>query len=129
MALNLTQKQEVVAELAQVAGSAHSLVAAEYAGLTVEQLTELAGAQQGKDPQVDEGAHHDADEQGEHCGVEDGDHERHGGTHREGGDQVTGDAGAERTVEVRAGAPLQRDEGDDRTHVSRAAPGRSTRLR
>src|SRR5690606_34013010 len=33
MALNLTQKQEVVAELAEVAGSAHSLVAAEYAGL------------------------------------------------------------------------------------------------
>src|SRR3546814_11540220 len=28
MALNLTQKQEVVAELAEVAGSAHSLVAA-----------------------------------------------------------------------------------------------------
>lgn len=41
MALNLTQKQEVVAELAGVAGSAHSLVAAEYAGLTVEQLTSL----------------------------------------------------------------------------------------
>lgn len=41
MALNLTQKQEVVAELAAVAGSAHSLVAAEYAGLTVEQLTGL----------------------------------------------------------------------------------------
>src|SRR3546814_3579350 len=35
MALNLTQKQEVVAELAEVAGSAHSLVAAEYVGLTV----------------------------------------------------------------------------------------------
>lgn len=41
MALNLTQKQEVVAELAEVAGSAHSLVAAEYAGLTVAQLTDL----------------------------------------------------------------------------------------
>jgi large subunit ribosomal protein L10 len=41
MALNLTQKQEVVAELAAVAGAAHSLVAAEYAGLTVEQLTGL----------------------------------------------------------------------------------------
>jgi large subunit ribosomal protein L10 len=41
MALNLTQKQEVVAELAEVAGKAHSLVAAEYAGLTVEQLTSL----------------------------------------------------------------------------------------
>jgi len=41
MALNLTQKQEVVAELANVAASAHSLVAAEYAGLTVSQLTDL----------------------------------------------------------------------------------------
>jgi large subunit ribosomal protein L10 len=41
MALNLAQKKEVVAELANVAASAHSLVAAEYAGLTVEQLTEL----------------------------------------------------------------------------------------
>jgi large subunit ribosomal protein L10 len=41
MALNLTQKKEVVAELAAVAGSAHSLVAAEYAGLTVSQLTDL----------------------------------------------------------------------------------------
>jgi len=41
MALNLTQKQEVVAELAEVAGSAHSLVAAEYAGLTVAQLTDM----------------------------------------------------------------------------------------
>src|SRR3546814_3744887 len=41
MALNLTQKQEVVAELAEVAGSAQSLVAAEYVGLTVAQLTDL----------------------------------------------------------------------------------------
>lgn len=41
MALNLNQKKEVVAELAEVAGSAHSLVAAEYLGLTVEQLTDL----------------------------------------------------------------------------------------
>jgi large subunit ribosomal protein L10 len=41
MALNLDQKKEVVAELANVAASAHSLVVAEYAGLTVEQLTEL----------------------------------------------------------------------------------------
>src|SRR3546814_8174155 len=38
MALNLTQKQEVVAELAEVAGAAHSLVAAEYGGLTVAKL-------------------------------------------------------------------------------------------
>jgi large subunit ribosomal protein L10 len=41
MALNLAQKKEVVAELANVASSAYSLVAAEYAGLTVGQLTEL----------------------------------------------------------------------------------------
>ncbi len=41
MALNLEQKKEVVAELANVAAKAHSLVAAEYAGLTVEQLTSL----------------------------------------------------------------------------------------
>ncbi|MBA3486928.1 MAG: 50S ribosomal protein L10 [Lysobacter sp.] len=41
MALSLTQKQEVVAELAEVAGKAHSLVAAEYAGLTVGQLTSM----------------------------------------------------------------------------------------
>jgi large subunit ribosomal protein L10 len=41
MALNLTQKQEVVAELAEVAAKAHSLVAAEYVGLTVEQLTAM----------------------------------------------------------------------------------------
>jgi large subunit ribosomal protein L10 len=41
MALNLEQKKEVVAELANVAAKAHSLVAAEYAGLTVAQLTSL----------------------------------------------------------------------------------------
>jgi large subunit ribosomal protein L10 len=41
MALNLTQKKEVVAELAEIAAKAHSLVAAEYAGLTVSQLTDL----------------------------------------------------------------------------------------
>lgn len=41
MALNLAQKKEVVAELANVAATAHSLVASEYAGLTVAQLTEL----------------------------------------------------------------------------------------
>lgn len=41
MALNLEQKKEVVAELANVASEAHSLVAAEYAGLTVGQLTDL----------------------------------------------------------------------------------------
>ena len=41
MALNLAQKKEVVAELAEVVQNAHSLVAAEYAGLTVSQMTEL----------------------------------------------------------------------------------------
>ena len=41
MALNLSQKQEVVAELAGVAATAHSLVAAEYAGTTVEQMTAM----------------------------------------------------------------------------------------
>ena len=41
MALNLSQKQEVVAELAEVAAKAHSLVAAEYAGTTVSQMTAM----------------------------------------------------------------------------------------
>ena len=41
MALNLSQKQEVVAELADVAAKAHSLVAAEYAGITVGQMTAM----------------------------------------------------------------------------------------
>jgi large subunit ribosomal protein L10 len=47
MALNLGQKKEVVAELANVAATAHSLVAAEYVGLTVEQLTELRNGKSG----------------------------------------------------------------------------------
>ncbi|CAA9344993.1 MAG: LSU ribosomal protein L10p (P0) [uncultured Lysobacter sp.] len=41
MALNLSQKQEVVAELAGIAATAHSLVAAEYAGMSVGQLTAM----------------------------------------------------------------------------------------
>ena len=41
MALNLSQKKEVVAELANVAATAHSLIAAEYAGTTVEQMTAM----------------------------------------------------------------------------------------
>lgn len=41
MALNLSQKQEVVAELAEVASKAQSLVAAEYAGVTVGQMTSM----------------------------------------------------------------------------------------
>ena len=41
MALNLSQKQEVVAELADVAAKAHSLIAVEYVGTTVSQMTEM----------------------------------------------------------------------------------------
>jgi large subunit ribosomal protein L10 len=41
MALNLSQKQVVVAELADVASKAQSLVAAEYAGVTVSQMTSM----------------------------------------------------------------------------------------
>ena len=41
MALNLSQKQVVVAELAEVASKAHSLVAAEYAGTSVGQMTAM----------------------------------------------------------------------------------------
>ena len=41
MPLNLEQKKVIVAEVAEVAGSAYSAVAAEYRGLTVEQMTEL----------------------------------------------------------------------------------------
>src|SRR5690606_7974023 len=41
MALNLSQKKEVVAELADVAAKAHSLIAAEYAGTTVDQMTAM----------------------------------------------------------------------------------------
>ncbi|NRB70818.1 MAG: 50S ribosomal protein L10 [Xanthomonadales bacterium] len=41
MALNFEQKQAVVAEVADVANKALSAVAAEYRGLTVEQLTDL----------------------------------------------------------------------------------------
>ena len=41
MALNLSQKQDVVAQVAEVAATAHSLIAAEYAGTTVEQMTAM----------------------------------------------------------------------------------------
>jgi large subunit ribosomal protein L10 len=41
MALNLEDKKALVAEVAEVAGSAVSVVAAEYRGLTVGQMTEL----------------------------------------------------------------------------------------
>ena len=41
MALNIEQKKAVVAEVADVAGKALAAVAAEYRGLTVEEMTEL----------------------------------------------------------------------------------------
>lgn len=41
MALNLEQKKQVVAEVAAVASRAHSAVAAEYRGITVEDLNSL----------------------------------------------------------------------------------------
>ena len=41
MSLTLDQKQAIVAEVAEVAAGAYSLVAAEYSGLSVEKLTEL----------------------------------------------------------------------------------------
>jgi len=41
MALNLEDKKTLVAEVAEVAGKALSVVAAEYRGLTVGQMTEL----------------------------------------------------------------------------------------
>ncbi len=41
MSLTLAEKQAVVAEVAEIAASAHSAIAAEYRGLTVTQLTDL----------------------------------------------------------------------------------------
>jgi large subunit ribosomal protein L10 len=41
MALNLEDKKALVAEVAEVAAKAHSVVAAEYRGLSVGQMTEL----------------------------------------------------------------------------------------
>ena len=41
MALTLQEKKEIISEVAAVAASAHSVVAAEYRGLTVAQLTTL----------------------------------------------------------------------------------------
>jgi large subunit ribosomal protein L10 len=43
MALNLEDKKALVAEMAEVAAKAQSVVAAEYRGLTVGQMTELRG--------------------------------------------------------------------------------------
>ena len=41
MALSLEQKKAVVAEVSEVAKSAHSAVAAEYRGITVEKMTQM----------------------------------------------------------------------------------------
>ena len=41
MALHLDDKKTIVAEVSEVAASAHSAVAAEYRGLTVDQMTDL----------------------------------------------------------------------------------------
>jgi large subunit ribosomal protein L10 len=41
VALSLADKKQIVSEVAAVAESAHSAVAAEYRGLTVEQMTDL----------------------------------------------------------------------------------------
>lgn len=41
MPLTIEQKKAVVAEVSDVAGSAHSIIAAEYRGMTVAQMTEL----------------------------------------------------------------------------------------
>ena len=41
MALNLNDKKAIVAEVAEIAATAHSAIAAQYAGLTVGQMTEL----------------------------------------------------------------------------------------
>lgn len=41
MALNLEDKKSIVAEVSTIAAKAHSAIAAEYRGLTVEEMTEL----------------------------------------------------------------------------------------
>jgi len=41
LALNLEQKKAIVAEVSEVAGSALSAIAAEYRGLTVDEMTQL----------------------------------------------------------------------------------------
>lgn len=41
MALNLEQKKAIVSEVAEVAGLAHLVVAAEYRGLSVDEMTQL----------------------------------------------------------------------------------------
>ena len=49
MALNLEQKKAVVAEVADAAKAAVAVVAAEYAGLTVGQMTELRVKARGRE--------------------------------------------------------------------------------
>jgi large subunit ribosomal protein L10 len=41
MALNRAQKEAIVAEVAEVAATAYSAIAAEYLGMTVEEMTQL----------------------------------------------------------------------------------------
>ncbi len=41
MALSFSEKQAIVSEVAEIAGSAHSVVIAEYNGLSAEDMTEL----------------------------------------------------------------------------------------
>ena len=48
MALTLEEKKAVVAEVAEVAGRAHSAVAVEYRGLTVDQMTGLRAKARGE---------------------------------------------------------------------------------
>jgi large subunit ribosomal protein L10 len=47
MPLNIEAKKEVVAQVSEVAASAHSAVAADYRGLTVAEMTELRAAARG----------------------------------------------------------------------------------
>ena len=41
MALNISEKKDVVKEVSEIASSAESAVAAEYRGLSVQELSEL----------------------------------------------------------------------------------------
>ena len=47
MSLNFTQKQAVVSEVNEIAVNAQAAIAAEYNGLTVEQMTELRSKARG----------------------------------------------------------------------------------
>ena len=48
MSLTLEQKKAVVAEVSEIAAVAHSAIAAEYRGMTVEQLTDLRSRARGQ---------------------------------------------------------------------------------